>query len=92
MKVLRYDGPSNRATGVFAIIQVDPGEPADIEQMLVLLDGDSVGHFGLTATLLTVGHEPKPNAKSWCEGDFGFDNASTIRATVRYYKAHVSRD
>jgi hypothetical protein len=92
VKVLRYDGPSNSAVGVTAIIEVLPGEAADIEQMLILLDGDTVGHFGLTAKLLTVGHEPDPKSKSWNEGDFGFDNASTIKTKTRYYKAHVSRD
>lgn len=91
MKIHRYDGPSNRASGVTAFVQVDPGEVADIEQMLILLDGDTVGHFGVSAHLFSVGHEPKKTAKSW-EGDFGFDNASTIRSKTRYYKVHVSRD
>ena len=38
-----------------AVIEVEPNEVPDPEQMIIMLDGDSVGHFGMKIEL--IGHE-----------------------------------
>ena len=84
-----------------AIIEVEPNEVPDPEQMIIMLDGDSVGHFGMKIEL--IGHEgfdidryikeckANKTGTSW-HTQFGYPNTSTLRTLRRWYRAHLSRD
>lgn len=47
-----YDWIYAGSTLQHAIVEVNKGEKSDIEEMLKLLDGDTVGHFGVKVTLI----------------------------------------
>ena len=59
MKIAKWLSPRNSNVNGVALIRVEPDEIADIEQMLILVDGDNVGHFGVTVTLVSEDVEPK---------------------------------
>lgn len=96
MKVEKWLSNSMSAIIGYAIVRLEPGEVADVEQMLSLIDGDSVGHFGVMARLQSVDEPPKCTRKSnrpwYIHGTFGFDNASSLRQRVRFYEVMVNRD
>lgn len=104
MKIVKWLSPSMSAMSGDALIKVEPNEDADIEKMLVLVDGDSVGHFGVSASLVKTGEEmPKIKPKMYngkrigseyftSERQFGYANASAIKKEVRYYEVFVNRD
>lgn len=81
MKIIKWIGRMNSAINGIAHIQVEPNETADIEEMLKLIDGDSAGHFGVSAHLVSAD-----------EQGFGFNRASVLKTQTRIYKCHVSRD
>lgn len=100
MKIIEWiTSPFSDRIGL-AIIAVEPDEVADIEKMLVLIDGDSVGHYGLSAKL--VGTEngvfdihkyaKLRKANKFAMGQFGYDRYSSQIKQCRYYEVHVSRD
>lgn len=104
MKLVKWLSPALSAINGNALIRVEPDEDADIEKMLILIDGDSVGHFGLRAILVKTGDEmpklepKKYRGKSIGPGDlepkkqFGYFNASSMKKQVRYYDVFVNRD
>ena len=104
MKIVKWLSPSNSVINGQALIRVEPNEDADIEKMLILVDGDSVGHFGVRVVLIKTGEEmPKIKSAIYrgkeigaryleAEKQFGFDNASEMKKQVRYYDVFVDRD
>ncbi len=95
MKIVKWlSNPMSAIIGN-ALVEVEENEIADIEKMLKLIDGDSVGHFGISAKLVGSGKPPEyKNGKSglWTYGQFGYDNASNLKVLKRYYEVRVSRD
>ena len=97
MKIYRWlNDPFSERVGL-AIIEVEPGETADIEKMATIIDGDSVGHFGISAKLLT--EDTPPKIVTWSklgnkkgEESFGHGPISTYPTKSRFYEVHVSRD
>lgn len=88
------NNPMSAVNGI-AVIEVEPGEIADIEKMLVLVDGDSVGHFGVSANLVSINNHPeiiKTKYGKDVREQFGYPNASTMQKSKRYYKVFVHRD
>ena len=103
MKIVKWLAPSGSSINGTALIEVEPDEVADIEQMLILIDGDSVGHFGLSVRLVATGTMPVIKLKKHRgktigagyydpEAQFGYSNASIMKSQKRYYKCHVDRD
>ena len=102
MKIERWLGNSSSSVNGIALLRVDPNEVADIEEMLKVVDGDCVGHFGISATLVATDKCPdvvpqKYNGKvlrGYYEPklQFGYVNASAMKKKVRYYKVFVHRD
>jgi hypothetical protein len=52
MKICKILNESNKS--IVAVVQVDKGEKADIEEMARLIDGD-ISHFGFSANIIKVG-------------------------------------
>lgn len=83
-----------------AVIEVEPNEVPDPEQMIIMLDGDSVGHYGMKVEL--IGHEgfdidkyikqSKASKIGYASGQFGFPHTTALRSKRRWYRAHLSRD
>lgn len=104
MKIVKWLSPTHSNRSGNALVRVEANEAADIEQMLALVDGDSVGHFGMKAELVKTGDEEPEYALTRVQGkiigdeyispkmQFGFDNASRMKTLVRYYNVDVSRD
>lgn len=103
MRIVEWLAPSLSAVNGIALVEVDAGEIADIEQMLILVDGDSVGHFGLEAKLVSQLEPPKIKPAMYggkaigmghkdVDTQFGFSSASQLRKEKRYYKVFVHRD
>lgn len=104
MKIVKWLSPSMSCINGHALIRVEADEIADADKMLILVDGDSVGHFGYTIKLISVGEEmPKIKSAKYrgkligigyyeADEDFGFPNSSKIKSSVRYYDCFVRRD
>jgi len=103
MNIIKWLAPSLSAVTGKALIEVESGEVADIERMLVLIDGDSVGHFGLRAELVSTKEPPeiiparyggKPIGAGYYDvrPQFGYGTASYMKKYSRYYKVLVNRD
>ena len=100
MKIFKW--LRNSSLGGVAVIEVEPDEIADIGKMLILLDGDSVGHFGIKVELVATDDPPKIKGKKIrgktqkgvldTDFQFGYANASTMLKKRRYYRCHVARD
>ncbi len=93
-KILNQSSKSIRA-----VVRVEPGEVADIEEMARLIDGDT-GHFGFRANIVKVGDgEPEYSEvqhfgklqRLSVKTQFGFADKSPLNM-VRYYKVEVYRD
>ena len=96
------------AVNALAVVELEPGEVADVEAMLALLDGTSVGHFGVSAELVgqegrfdlagyvrtrrAVSRRQRVSAERYVSSQFGYPPAHELRATRRYYVVHVHRD
>jgi hypothetical protein len=103
MKIVKWLSPQSNRSGR-ALIRVEPGEDADIERMLILIDGDSAGHFGINAELVKTGEEEPTCTPTRVEGkiigpdylepkmQFGFDNGSNLKNQVRYYNVFIAKD
>ena len=87
------------AASIQAIVRVDTGETADLDEMARMLDGE-IGHFGYTACLIKVG-DPEPAYheafRSGRPDGFSVEQQSGFprkpgQADVRYYLAQVYRD
>ena len=104
MKLVKWLSPSHSNRSGSALIRVEAGEVADIEKVLILVDGDSAGHFGIKAELVKTGDDEPQYEPSRIQGkmisaeyispkmQFGFDKASNMGTQVRYYKVFVARD
>ena len=100
MKIVKWLSPSNSSINGHALVRVESNEVADIEEMLKLVDGDSIGQFGFHVKIVKTGEEmPKIRRNKLigegyyeAEEQFGFVNASNIRKEVRYYNVFVNRD
>lgn len=103
MKIIKWLSPRNSNINGHALIKVEPGETAEIEEMLKLVDGDSVGHFGVKTMLIATEKMPnikpakyrgKPMGSGYftAEQQFGFNRASTLKKQTRYYGVFVRRD
>ena len=82
-----------------AVVRIEAGELADIEEMTRLIDGDT-GHFGYSASLIKVGEEAPEYSevrrfgkleRLTAKGQVGFSDKNTINQ-VRYYRVEVFRD
>lgn len=82
MKILKWEGNRHSAVNGIAHIEVEPGEIADIEEMLKMVDGDGTAHFGLSVKLI---HE---------EDDIkgAYNCASLLKQHKRVYRCFVDRD
>jgi hypothetical protein len=87
------------ARSVRAVVRVDIGEVADIDEMARLVDGE-IGHYGYTVFLVKVG-DPEPAYRERLH--FGkFDGVTVDRQfgysakpgvdQPRYYEVRVDRD
>ena len=105
MKIYGWIGRANSDRNGIALVEVEAYEIADVEAMLHLVDGDSTGHFGVSASLVATEKFPKDELDKWLKAEqnprrarsklsaqFGFVNASALRTQVRYYKVFVHRD
>ncbi len=105
MKIYGWIGRTHSDRNAIALVEIEPDEVADVENMLRLLDGDTVGHFGVVVTLVADESYPKAKLDAWLREEqkprrmgsrlaaqFGFPNASVLRARRRYYKVFVHRD
>ena len=103
MQIVKWLCPQFSAVTGKALVRVEPGEIAEVETMLALVDGDSVGHFGVVVWLAATENEPeveptRHRGKAIGAGylspkqQFGFHNASGLRQMVRFYVVDVSRD
>ena len=81
MKIEKWLGDPMNAVNGIALVVVEENEIADIEEMVILVDGDSVGNFGYSVHLEKVENEIG-----------GVPNASTVKKSRRYYKVFVHRD
>lgn len=94
MKIIRWLSDCMSAIRGEAIVEVDENEIADIENMLILIDGDSVGHFGIDISL--IGTDKCPELKrgkyGYIGGQFGYVNASEMKKRKRFYRIYVHRD
>jgi hypothetical protein len=80
MKVVKWLADSMSARIGYALVEVAENEVADVHEMLKLIDGDSVGHFGISVKL--VGSDKQPEYKQrkngpWTHGQFGYGSATT---------------
>jgi hypothetical protein len=96
MKVYKWLSRYGSAVNAWAIIEVEPGEPADIEWMMQVLDGNT-GNYGMRATLLSVDKPPEMrwNARlkmNTPDTQFGFPGGKTLQGHTRYYEAFLNRD
>lgn len=105
MKVEAWLGRAQSAVNGIALIRVEANEPAAIEEMVRLVDGET-GFFGVRAEL--IGTEGGFDKDAWLVArrrrhyagrghatqyvQFGFPPASQLLATVRYYEVFVHRD
>lgn len=102
MKVVTWLNDPMSAINGIALVRVEKNETADIEKMLVLVDGDSVGHFGISANLVSTKDDfpAEEYAKQFRRSktgftklaQFGFPGASQMKQGTRYYKVFVNRD
>lgn len=96
MKIHKWLNNPNSAINGIAIVEVEAGEKPTIEDFLKIIDGDSVGHFGYSVSLISEETPPKIKYRKkygWeAESQFGFRNASEIEKIRRYYKVFVHRD
>jgi len=82
----------------YAIVEVEPNEAATLEDFLALIDGDSVGHYGVKAELVATGDfslsaiKKSKNGGTYIQHQFGFPRASMLKQERRYYSVMVSRD
>jgi hypothetical protein len=86
---IRRDGSS-----ASAIIEVDAGEVADIDEMLRLLEGEN-GSFGFDVKLVSTKERPEMKAvgdRKLATRQMGFDGATEIKKHKRYYQIHVNLD
>lgn len=87
MKIHKWlNNPLSAVNGI-AVVEVEAGEKPAIEDFLRIVDGDNVGHFGYSVTLMTEEEPPKGD-----KGQFGFRSASQLEDIKRYYKVFVHRD
>ena len=82
MKIVKWKGNPLSAVNGIAYIQVNPDEVADIEEMVKLTDGDSVGNFGFSVKL----HSSEAPDKG------GFPRTSVLKSYTRIYECFVHRD
>lgn len=81
MKIHEWIGNPMSALGGEAIIEIEPGEVADIEKMIALVDSEDIPFFGARIDLENV------------EGAVGaFPGAKTMRGKKRWYRVYVSKD
>jgi hypothetical protein len=96
MKIVKWlsDRFSNKLGN--ALVEVEENEVSDVEEMLKLIDGDSVGHFGISVKLVGCPDMPKyemgKGGMLFTQGQFGYDRASIMKNKKRYYEVLVSRD
>lgn len=100
MKIKAWLNDPFSAILALAVVEVEPNEVPDPEQMIIMLDGDSVGHYGMKIEL--IGEEgfdidkyikqSKASKTGYASGQFGFNNTSSLRSKRRWYRAHLSRD
>ena len=96
MRIEKWLNNSMSAVNGIAIVRVEADEIADIEEMLKVVDGDSVGHFGVKAYIVSTQDPPeiyvtKQKVKK-PRMQFGYSNASSMRKKTRYYYVFVNRD
>lgn len=104
MKVVKWLSPNHSTVNGHALVRLEPGEIADLETMLILMDHATVGNFGYSARIIKVGEE-EPEYKPAIHGgkrigpgylkpeeQFGFPPVGEIRASVCYYEVFVHRD
>jgi hypothetical protein len=102
MTLLQWLAPRSRKHSSHALIRVEPGEAADAEAMLGLLDGKE-SHFGLTIRLIKAGELP-PNVVPQTAGNRPPEERSYAVAPctecpsvrelpqhARYYQVYVER-
>lgn len=96
MKIERWLHEPMSARVGLAVIRVEPDEVADVEKMAILIDGDSVGHFGIEAELVATGKAPEieySKRLGWePKKQFGYDRFSAIKKEPRFYRVFVHRD
>jgi len=94
MRVHKWLANPQSAIIGYAVVEVEPGENSDVEDMLALVDGQ-IGHFGISVKLIGTDKCPEyQNGKNglWTHGQFGYDQASTLKTKRRFYEVMVSRD
>ena len=94
MKIHEWLNDPMSAINGIAVVEVEPGEIADAEKMLVLVD-QAPGFFGYSINLLTTDDPPKRKMVRGlkdAEGQFGFVHMPGLMQRRRYYKVFVHRD
>lgn len=98
MKVVRWLNDPTSGKSVTGLVEVEPGEIADLEEMVKLVDGD-VGNFGFRMNIVAT--EPynvnsivRKDVRGWesTKSQFGFDKTSQIQKAKRLYEVTVYRD
>ena len=81
MKIVKWLSSQSTRSGR-ALIRVEPGEDADIERMLILIDGDSAGHFGIKAELVKTGEEEPTCTPTRVEGKISDQTISNRKCNL----------
>ncbi len=96
MEIVKWLVDKSSAVVAEAVVKVDPGELADVEKMVDLLDGLGPGNFGWSVFILGVDKEPSysepPGGKVYPSQQFGFPAAGEVKDKTRYYRVRVNRD
>ncbi len=95
MRILEtLSGPDDKKQGS-VLVEVQPGEGADVEAMAALLLGENEAHLGLRAALVSTGPLPKDLLQRGADGrikapyQFGLPNLAETRGLQRYYEVTV---
>jgi len=97
MEIIKWLSDPMSAYRGEAIVKLEPGETVTMEDLLALIDGDSVGHFGLFIELVSTEGTPevykdKRTGALKVRTQFGFPCASELRKLPRFYRVTVLRD
>lgn len=77
------------------LLELQPGEAADIEAMAALVLGDNEPHLGLRAALVSTGPLPEdllqrgPDGRIKVPYQFGLPSMAEARGLKRYYEVTV---
>ena len=103
MKIVKFFGDPHSSREGHALIEIEPGEIPDIDEMVTALDGVIAGNFGIRITLISctkdvneikikTAHDGNIVMEIGAECDFGFPPVREQKKVKRIYEVMVYRD